>query len=170
MTEGADMNATVQPTTPSREDAVKAIRAALAARSGRAWSVRAGTGSVFDWIYICAPASRLVEEEMTEKDRVELGRLLGLDGRAPEQGVMVPRDRRREYVERAQHVDLDPHLVTVIEPGCDPQVRGLSSRDEAVEWVRALADDRGEPMRARSDYIEIGTARVVIAPGVEASR
>jgi hypothetical protein len=162
MTKGADMTATVQP-TPTREDAVKAIRSALRSRSGRAWSVRAGRGSVFEWIYITAPSSRLVDDQMTAEDCTDLGRLLGLDGPTHEQGVMVPRRRRREFVERARNVANDPHVVTVVEASGETSVHECESRELAGGLVRRLARERECLATACAGWIYVGGARVTVA-------
>lgn len=42
----------------SRDETIKAIRTALKARSGKAWSVTGGTGTAWGWIRIDAPPAR----------------------------------------------------------------------------------------------------------------
>jgi hypothetical protein len=94
---------TLDPT--DRNDAIKLIRAALKQRSGKTWSVTGGRGTGWGWIAITAPpARRLGYGYMTDGDREELGKLLGLGGPAPTQGEKIPAgsDYRREYVARAQ--------------------------------------------------------------------
>lgn len=89
----------------NRDEAIKAIRTALRARSGKAWSVKGGRGTAWGWIRISAPPARRSEfGYMSEDERAELGRLLGLSGPAHMQGVNVPAssDYRLEYVARAR--------------------------------------------------------------------
>ena len=97
--------ATTEIDYTDRDTAIKAIRAALKERSGKAWSVRGGTGTAWGWIRISAAPKRTdAYGRMTVEDAAELGALLGLDGSAHCQGVSVPAssDYRREYVARAQ--------------------------------------------------------------------
>jgi hypothetical protein len=97
------MTATLDPT--DRNDAIKLIRAALKQRSGKTWSVTGGRGTAWGWIAITAPpARRLDYGYMTDADRDELGKLLGLDRPAHTQGVSIAASgaHRREYVARAQ--------------------------------------------------------------------
>ena len=97
-----------QPRTESptdRNEAIQTIRKALRARSGKAWSVRGGTGTGWGWITITAPPARRNEDDnMTDADRAELGNLLGLKGPAHRQGVDVAAssDHRQEYIDRAE--------------------------------------------------------------------
>jgi hypothetical protein len=87
-----------------RNDAIKLIRAALKRRSGKTWSVTGGRGTAWGWLTITSPPARRGEfGYMTDTDRAELGKLLGLDGPAHHQGVSIPAgsDYRREYVDRA---------------------------------------------------------------------
>lgn len=102
------MNATVPHTEDSvasdRDTTITAIRRALRARSGKAWSVTGGRGTARSWITITAPPARRDEyDRMTEADAAELAGLLGLDRVGPA-GEDVPpgRDFRREYIDRAQ--------------------------------------------------------------------
>lgn len=112
-----------------RNEAIAKIRAALKRRSGKAWSVRGGTGTSWGWIQIDTLPSRATwshrlkagaitdrpedyEEfdtgkpghSMSPAERAELGELLGLDSPAHHQGVSIAAsyDYRREYVERAE--------------------------------------------------------------------
>lgn len=86
-----------------RDAAIAAIRAALKQRSGKAWSVRGGTGTSWGWIRVAATPRRLVDHSMTEEDRAELAELLGV-GQVSYDGVSIPAssDYRQEYVARAQ--------------------------------------------------------------------
>lgn len=89
----------------NRDNAIKAIRAALKARSGKTWSVRGGTGTAWGWIRVAAAPKRCdAYGTMTNEDAAELGRLLGLEGPAHRQGVSIAAsaEHRREYVARAQ--------------------------------------------------------------------
>ena len=87
-----------------RNETIKSIRTALKNRSGKMWSVTGGRGTAWGWIRISAPPARLNEfGSMTDDDRAELGRLLGLDGPAHHQGESVAASSAyyREYVQRA---------------------------------------------------------------------
>ena len=94
------------PTTPAdytRDEAIAEIKAALKARTGRAWSVKGGRGSVWGWITITAQPRQLDQYgAMTDSDRDLLAAALGLDS-VHHQGVSIPAgsDYRREYVDRA---------------------------------------------------------------------
>ena len=103
------MPATVTPLYPNldgldRNVAIQRIRTALKQRSGRAWSVKGGTGTAWGWITVSAPPRRLVDGSMTEADRTELGELLGLGKPCHHQGESIPgqTDFRVEYVDRAE--------------------------------------------------------------------
>lgn len=88
----------------SRPETIKRIRAALKRRSGKAWSVRGGTGTGWGWIEISSPPARRVGwGYMTEEDCAELAQLLGIE-RISKQGESVPAssDYRREYIDRAE--------------------------------------------------------------------
>lgn len=94
------MNTTTDTTT--RDGAIASIRSDLRRRSGKAWSVKGGRGSVWGWITITAPPKRLdVYGGMTDEDRNELSALLGEN--VHHQGASIPAggDYRREYVDRA---------------------------------------------------------------------
>lgn len=87
-----------------RDEAIKRIRKALKARSGKAWSVTGGRGTAWGWILVHAPpARREGYGYMSEADRTELARLLGLE-RVHDQGESIPAgsDYREEYVDRAE--------------------------------------------------------------------
>lgn len=87
-----------------RDETIQAIKAALRRRSGKAWSVRGGRGTVWGWITITSPPARRGRwGEMTPEDCAELAELLGLDTVHP-QGEMIPAqaDYRDEYRDRAE--------------------------------------------------------------------
>lgn len=112
-----------------RNATIKAIRKALKARSGKAWSVTGGSGTAWGWLRIDAPPARrtwqnrctgqtdlrgfpVVEEyedasqsfgHAGPADRAELAELLGLDS-IHQQGVSIPsqNDYYREYIARAE--------------------------------------------------------------------
>lgn len=91
-----------------RNTAIVHIRAALRARSGKAWSVTGGRGTAWGWITIMSPPKRCGGYGyMTDEDCAELGELLGLANPVHCQGESVPAggDYRREYVARAQGVE-----------------------------------------------------------------
>jgi hypothetical protein len=86
-----------------RNEAIKEIKKALKARSGKSWSVTGGRGTAWGWIHISVPPSRLVDGYISVEERAELGKLLGLDKPVHLQGESVPAgsDYRQEYVDRA---------------------------------------------------------------------
>jgi len=103
-----------------RNPAIQRIRTALRLRTGRAWSVRGGSGTAYGWITIDAPPSRQVCGQQTHDqpcgadcahyrgymsadDQAMLALALGLD-RIHLQGVSIPagHDYRREYIDRAE--------------------------------------------------------------------
>ena len=113
----------------SRDETIKAIKAALQRRSGKPWSVTGGRGTAWGWIRIDAPPSRRTwhsylpegmpdrPESYQERDeptrlygtmspaeRQELVSLLGLEPGIMRQGVGVPSggDYYREYIDRAE--------------------------------------------------------------------
>lgn len=88
-----------------RDEAIRAIRAALRRRTGRPWSVTGGRGTAWGWITVTAPPSRRDPYGyMTYADRRDLGAALGLDTPSHTQGVSIPagHDYRTEYVDRAE--------------------------------------------------------------------
>jgi len=88
----------------TRNETIGAIRSALRRRTGRAWSVTGGRGTAWGWIRIHAtPARRVGYGYLSDEDRAELGRALGLE-KAHQQGVSIPagHDYRIEYVDRAE--------------------------------------------------------------------
>lgn len=88
-----------------RHEAITSIRKALRKRSGKSWSVRGDTGTAWGWITISAPPKRCDRFDcMTDEDRTELGKLLGLGRPAHRQGVNIAASdaHRREYVDRAR--------------------------------------------------------------------
>jgi hypothetical protein len=115
-------------TLNDRDETIRKIKTALHRRSGKVWSVTGGRGTAWGWIQIDAAPSRCTwshrlkpdcddrpenyEEfnsgkpgrSMSPDDRDELGKLLGLDGKAHHQGVSIApgSDDRREYIERAE--------------------------------------------------------------------
>lgn len=87
-----------------QRQAIRRIRAALLRRSDRAWSVKAGHGTVGSTIYITSPPRRRPDTSlMTDEDRKELARLLGREIGVHPQGVQVTWDERDEYVRRAEN-------------------------------------------------------------------
>jgi hypothetical protein len=114
---------------PTREEAIKRIKAGLEKRSGKRWSVTGGRGTAWGWLSIDAlPKDRTwahkkrdeslpglpgdyVEYDtgrpashMSPARREELGKLLGLTGPAHIQGVSIPSGGSYwdEYIERAE--------------------------------------------------------------------
>lgn len=99
---------TPAPTTPlDRDDAIREIRAALKARSGRTWSVTGGRGTAWGWIRISSrPSDCDKYGQMTDADAALLGELLDLP-RVGGSGASVPAssEHRAEYVARAKGED-----------------------------------------------------------------
>lgn len=96
------MNSTNRPPT-SRDETIQILKAALKARSGKAWSVTGGRGTAYGWIRISAPPARRGEfGYLSEADRAELGALLSMD--VHHQGVSIAASSAyyREYIQRAQ--------------------------------------------------------------------
>lgn len=103
------------PTVFTRDEAIRRIRTALKARSGKTWSVTGGRGTGYGWITIDAPPARRTANfdggprtsdfhgYMTLEDRAELARLLSVEN-VYAQGINIPasHDYRREYVDRAE--------------------------------------------------------------------
>ena len=114
-------------TTLSRNEVISAIRAALKARSGKAWSVTGGRGTAWGWIRIDAPPIRKTAHHrlkagmpdapehyedvdtgvtgghMTPADGAELARLLGKES-VHFQAESIPASSTyyQEYLDRAQ--------------------------------------------------------------------
>ena len=96
------MTTTTKPAN-DRDTAILAIRKALKARSGKAWSVTGGRGTSWGWIQISAPPSRCdASGQMVEEDRAELARLLDVIVFRCGVSVAASSDYRREYIERAE--------------------------------------------------------------------
>lgn len=126
-TMGAGLLEASESNALSRDEAIKNIRSALRRRSGKAWSVRGGSGTSWGWIEIDAPPARRTwgwrlkpgladspenyEEYDTghpgghasPADRAELARLLNLAD-VHWQGVSIAAGRgyRIEVVDRAE--------------------------------------------------------------------
>lgn len=96
------------PAITDLDTAIKAIRAGLQARSGKAWSVKRGTGTGYGWIRISPPPARLDGYQATEADARELCDLLGFEVRDDRWqnfrsvSVVDAGDYRTEYVDRAE--------------------------------------------------------------------
>lgn len=86
-----------------RNETIRQIKASLKARSGKAWSVTGGRGTVWGWITIEALPSERVECGYTsEADRATLAKLLDFDT-VHAQGISIPASNAyyQEYVDRA---------------------------------------------------------------------
>jgi hypothetical protein len=81
----------------------KILRDALKRRSGRAWSVTNDRGTAWGWITISSQPKARVRGSMTDADREELAKLLGLKT-VHHQGESIPAgdDYYREYIQRAE--------------------------------------------------------------------
>lgn len=87
-----------------RDETIRAIRAALRRRTGRAWSVTGGRGTAWGWIRITAPPARRVGYGyLSDADNMTLANALGLE-RIHMQGASIPAgsDYYREYIDRAE--------------------------------------------------------------------
>lgn len=85
-----------------RNKTIAAIKQALKARSGRAWSVTGGRGTAYGWIRINALPSRCGEfGQMTDADRAELSALLGTPVTLQGESIPASSAYRREYLARA---------------------------------------------------------------------
>lgn len=82
-----------------RNTTIACIRAGLKARSGKAWSVKGGTGTAYGWIRIGVTARQAQDRPDWA---AELGRLLGKA--VHHQGESVPSSNAyyQEYVDRAE--------------------------------------------------------------------
>lgn len=97
------MTTTTAKPANDRDDAILAIRKALKARSGKAWSVTGGRGTAWGWMRISSPPARCNEfGQMTDADRAELSSLLGVTTHADGVSVAASTAHRREYLERAE--------------------------------------------------------------------
>jgi hypothetical protein len=86
----------------NRNEATKAIRQALKARSGKAWRVYGHTGTAYGWFTIASPAARLGPDGyMTPAECRELADLLGLSRSVHFQGESVSPEAREVMVSRA---------------------------------------------------------------------
>jgi len=75
----------------------------LRRRSGKPWSVTGGRGTAWGWIRITSPPARRLEfGYMSDDDRLELARLLGLDYIHNQgESIMASSDAYTEYTDRA---------------------------------------------------------------------
>jgi hypothetical protein len=107
MSAPTDLRADWRSTPPlnvDRDPTIRAIRAALRRRTGRAWSVTGGRGTSWGWIRIHSlPSRRVGYGYLSESDRRELAAALGLES-VHQQGVSIPagHDYRAEYIDRAE--------------------------------------------------------------------
>lgn len=97
--------AQIAETSRDRNAAIKMLRAALRARSGKSWSVTGNRGTSWGWIEVKSPPARAADQwgTMTDAEAAELGELLGLDAPVHHQGVSIPASsgHRHEYLMRA---------------------------------------------------------------------
>lgn len=85
-----------------RNEAIKEIKAALARRSGKAWSVTGGRGTAWGWITVAVPPKAREEfGYMSAAACAELEQLLGVP--VHRQGVSIPASTAyyQEFVDRA---------------------------------------------------------------------
>lgn len=121
--------ATKEQIESDRNATIKDIKQNLQRRSGKAWSVTGGRGTAYGWITIQSPPARQTAHSvlkagatnnwpesyetvdtgepngyMTQADREELAKLLGLDKPVHFQGESIPAssDYRKEYLQRAR--------------------------------------------------------------------
>ncbi len=108
-----------EPAVIDRDMAVAGIRAGLRQRCDRAWSVRAGRGTVANWITIIAPPARLGPgRSMTPQDCAALAALLALDYVHPQGVIIEPSPANwHEYLMRARGaIPIGPNLARQVAP------------------------------------------------------
>lgn len=66
--------AAIVAATQTRASAIAAIKAALKARTGKAWSVTGGSGTAYSWLRIDAPPARRTWKHRVAPDVDEYGR------------------------------------------------------------------------------------------------
>lgn len=96
------------PVSPDRNETIRLIKAALKARSGKAWSVTGGRGTAWGWITVTSLPSRQVGYGyLSPEDKAELAHLLGLES-VHQQGHSIPASSAhyREALERAYGVQV----------------------------------------------------------------
>lgn len=87
-----------------RTAVTKEIKKALKERSGKEWSVTGDRGTAWAWINITAPKKRLIDYGyMTDDDRTELAKLLGLSDQVHCQGVSFSGQEWEQYLSRAKY-------------------------------------------------------------------
>lgn len=90
---------------PDRDETIAIIRTELKRRSGKAWSVTGGRGTVWGWITVTAPPARRDRfGAMSDADRVELSALLGTEVHHQGESIPAGSSYRREYIDRARGV------------------------------------------------------------------
>lgn len=80
----------------SRDETIRAIRAALKRRSGKSWSVTGGRGTGYGWIHIDAPRRRRTGDMQPTGEKDEYGRdkyELVDTGQPQEFGLITPQDQ-----------------------------------------------------------------------------
>lgn len=99
----ADEHTPSTDTGIDRDQAIKAIRKALRAKTGRAWSVTGGRGTSWGWITITAPPARRDQYgSMVDIDRAALAEAIGVPvAHVHSQGILVPNGTaaRREILD-----------------------------------------------------------------------
>lgn len=86
-----------------RNDAIARIRAALKAKTGKAWSVRGQAGTAWGWIDVLPmPKDQPFRWCMSKTQQRELAAAFGLAEPVHYQGLSIPPDERAEYVVRAE--------------------------------------------------------------------
>lgn len=88
-----------------RNEAIKAIRAGLKARSGMLYSVTGGTGTAWGWIHIDVPPRfRKLPPEELKAAQAKLAELLGMPSFRGGGDYSVPAstEYRKEWVARAE--------------------------------------------------------------------
>ena len=104
MERGGTMN-TEEMIVSNRNATIAEIKRALKKRSGKAWSVTGGRGTVWGWLTIQSRPAQQTSEGMSIEDRRELAALLALNV-VHSHGVKVPSSHahRREYLHRANGI------------------------------------------------------------------
>lgn len=94
-----------------RNETIKAIKANLQRRSGKAWSVTGGRGTAWGWLTIASPPKRSLKYGyLQDADRSELAQLLALDN-VHNQGVSIPSSNGhyQEYLDRSAGIEPTVH-------------------------------------------------------------
>lgn len=129
-----------------RDDAVKALRAALRERTGHTWSVTVGRGTAWGWIEVTAPPARRVDGRTTMDDALTLGEIFGLRSRWENcRTVSISPEDRAEYVRRAREA-ADLYRAALALGG--PAGEAARAKLDAVRSVSVVCDSQPDALEA----------------------